>query len=111
MPTILSKQTNGVHHTPFELNTLRERPRHLLRHARRTDNSTGNQYQEEPSYAMGQVIGGKKDDSRVLGALEELDAIAITEILDHNSRPTFIIDLDPDLDTVVNPDKLSSFFL
>jgi hypothetical protein len=58
---------------------------------------------------MEHVSGGEKDDSRVLGALEELDAIAITEILDHNSRPTFIIiDLDPDLDTVVNPDEGSA---
>jgi hypothetical protein len=32
---------------------------------------------------MGQVSGGEKDNSRVLGALEELDAIAITEILVH----------------------------
>jgi hypothetical protein len=39
-----------------------------------------------------------------------LNAIAITEILDHDSRPTFIIDLDPDLDTIINPDELFPIF-
>jgi signal transduction histidine kinase len=59
---------------------------------------------------MEHISGGEVDDQRVLGALEELNAIAITEILDHDPRPTFIIDLDPDLDTVINPDELSPIF-
>lgn len=49
-------------------------------------------------------------DSTALSALEEINAIAITEILDHDSRPTFVIDLDPDLDAAVSPDKLSPIF-
>jgi hypothetical protein len=73
------------------------------------DNSGGDKGQEEPSSAIQTVNGGETNEN-ILGVLEELNAIAITEILDHDSRPTFILDLDPDLDTVVNPDKLSQIF-
>jgi hypothetical protein len=59
---------------------------------------------------MEHITGEEVDDPKVLGVLEELDAIAITEILDHDSRPTFIIDLGHDLDTVFSPDKLPPIF-
>lgn len=43
--------------------------------------------------------GAGRRDSRLLSAaLQEFDDIGIREILDQDSRPTFVIDLDPDLD-------------
>jgi hypothetical protein len=43
-------------------------------------------------------------------ALRELNSVPITEVLEHDSRPTFIIDLDPDLDVVIKPDVLTPLF-
>lgn len=59
---------------------------------------------------MGHIGGGEVDDAKILGVLQEFNAVAITEILDHDSRPTFIIDLNPDPDTVIKPDELSPIF-
>lgn len=43
-------------------------------------------------------------------ALKEFDGIGIREILDQDSRPTFVIDLDPDLHLAVNTGVLSLLF-
>lgn len=43
-------------------------------------------------------------------ALEEFDGIGIREILDSDSRPTFVIDLDPDVELTVDKEILSPLF-
>jgi PAS domain-containing protein len=48
--------------------------------------------------------------ARYTEALKEIDALPLTEILDFDSRPTFILDLDPDLDAPVKQDVLMPIF-
>ncbi|GAB7350822.1 hypothetical protein MBLNU459_g1357t1 [Dothideomycetes sp. NU459] len=43
-------------------------------------------------------------------ALREFDGIGIREVLDADSRPTFVIDLDPDVELTVNKAALSPIF-
>ena len=64
----------------------------------------------ESSPVEGSIRGRDMESLKYPKALEELNTIAITEVLEHDSRPTFIIDLDPDLDSVIRPDVLSPIF-
>jgi hypothetical protein len=45
-----------------------------------------------------------------ISALQELDGVGIRELLDQDSRPTFVIDLDPDLSIALNTGALAPVF-
>ncbi|KAI0121090.1 aerobic respiration control sensor protein arcB [Xylariales sp. AK1849] len=49
-------------------------------------------------------------DTDRLRSLGEFDSLSVTEVLDQDSRPTFVIDLDPDEDAVVNASGIVPVF-
>ncbi|KAH8682652.1 aerobic respiration control sensor protein arcB [Xylariales sp. PMI_506] len=45
-----------------------------------------------------------------LNSVKEFDSLSITEVLNQDSRPTFVIDLDPDKDIPANADTVEPIF-
>lgn len=61
-----------------------------------------------PNGVQPQAVANEAEQRLVSSALKEFDGVGIREILDQDSRPTFVIDLDPDLEFA--SEQLSPFF-
>ncbi len=59
----------------------------------------------------GQILGKEMDlDPDQVSSRNEFDLLSITEILDQDPRPTFIIDLDPDDSITIGAKRVSPIF-
>jgi PAS domain S-box-containing protein len=63
-----------------------------------------------PEHVEGAIRDRNMGDARYTKVLIEMNAVTLTEVLEQDSRPTFVIDLDPDLDIAITPDMLSPIF-